>query len=117
LKSICFPSSCVKINWSCFSSCSEEIEVTFESPAKIREILCSNASNVRQLTVPDSVEVVDLWGGGSRGFVCNFGQDSQLRDLSPARSPRKWFGFIRLSEGSLKRIRSRHEWRERGLLG
>jgi hypothetical protein len=110
LKSICVPSSCVTIHWSCFLSCPGAINVTFESPARLREISGFDGATVRQLEVPDSVARLMVRQGGNRGFVCSFGRDSQLASLDTTGLGLHGFGFMRLSEASLKRIREQKDW-------
>jgi hypothetical protein len=120
LKSICIPASCVKIDWRCFSEHAREtVEVTFETPAKLREISRLNGETVSQLAIPDSVEIITVTRGGNRGFVCSFGRDSQLRDLKIIGNYMhrlRGSGFMRLSEASLKRLRPVNEGMGPGLL-
>jgi hypothetical protein len=82
------------------------VVVTFESPAGISRLTGVNAWNLACLEVPDALEVLALASGGCRGFVCSFGRDSQLRELSLQQSWRTEFGFLRMSEPALKRLRA-----------
>jgi hypothetical protein len=111
VQSFCFPGSVVAIDWSCFPAYGEPGEFTFESPACVREILHFTPRKVVEFAMPDSVEVVTVSTGSDRpGFICSFGMNSRLRDLRACHSALTGFGFMRLSEASLKRIRSATEW-------
>jgi uncharacterized protein YuzB (UPF0349 family) len=114
LASMCVPSSCLKIDWNCFSSPTREIEVAFESPAKIQSIFGLNGDLVKPLVLPDSLAAVTVERGGDPGFGCSFGRESQLRHLSIEVPRLKGRGFMRMSERSLKQIRPLTEWRRSG---
>jgi hypothetical protein len=116
LKSFCVPSSCMKIKWSCFANNTAQIIVTFESPARICEILGFDPRSAKQsgtpFEVPDSLEVLRIYQAGDRGFVYRFGRESRLRELSGDTWGPIGFGFMRVSERFLKRIRCQIEFDE-----
>jgi hypothetical protein len=116
LKSFCVPSSCTKIHWSCFAGNTTQIGVTFESPAHISEILGFDTRSLKPsgtvFEVPDSLKVLKLDQSADRGFVYGFGRESQLRELSGDSWGPTGFGFMRVSEKSLKLIRSQIEFDE-----
>jgi hypothetical protein len=118
LQSFCVPSSCLRIHWSCFEN-NAQLVVTFESPARIREILGFDSTNAKQagteFELPDSLEVLRLHQIVDRGFVYRFERNSQLRELSAEGWARIRFGFMRVSERSLKLIRSQIEFEKKSL--
>jgi hypothetical protein len=106
------PASVVAIDWSCFSKCGETTEITFESPSKLEEISQFDLGSIGVVSFPDSVLSLTVSRGSHGRFVGNFGRDSQLRELRAYGPGLRGSGFIRLSEPSLKRIRSAAEWKK-----
>jgi hypothetical protein len=98
---------------------SAPIVVTFESPAKIRQILGFDGRNAKQsgteFEMPDSLEVLRLHHSVDLGFVYRFGRNSQLREFNADGWGRIRFGFMRVSERFLKLIRSQIEFEEESL--
>jgi hypothetical protein len=111
LESLCISASVVEVDWSWICRYAGTIGITFESPCRVREISNLNPGSRASFSVPDLVEVLTLSRGGDRGFVCDFGRNSQLRDLRNSSRIRQGFGFMRLSELSVKRIRDMIEWK------
>jgi hypothetical protein len=107
LKSFRIPPLVLEINWCCFD---RQTEITFQSPSKLQRIIGFYYGRAGSFSIPDSVESLIRWQGGDRGFVCHFGVHSRLRDVN-GDYPRLRYGFMRLSEPSLKRIRSGIEGR------
>jgi hypothetical protein len=110
LRSFCIPCSVRAIDWTCFANCGQGTEITFESPARVDQILNFDPGKGVALVMPDSVEIVSVAADRDCGFVCEFGVDSKLRELRRGRYMRPGSGFMRISEASLKRIRNGNEW-------
>jgi hypothetical protein len=114
LNSFCVPASVTFINWNCFVRSNTAIDVTFESPSRVKEIGQFSLKATPVVSLPDSVESLSVVRDGARGSICRFGRDSRLRDLgiSHVEFHRDGAGFMRLIESSLKRLRGVIEWRE-----
>jgi hypothetical protein len=109
LKSFCIPALVEVVDWCCFGRCADAIQVTFESPCRVRDISNLHRGMRSSFLVPDSVGVLTIDRLGDRWFFCDFGPNSRLQDLGPTSPPHQGFGFMRLSEPSVKRIRSSME--------
>jgi hypothetical protein len=59
--------------------------------------------------MPDSLEHLIVEYGGHRVSICQFERTSKL-ELLESGGKMRGFGFMRISEPSLKKIRSVHEW-------
>jgi hypothetical protein len=110
LTSFYVPSSVITIDWTCFRP--GPVEVTFEAPARVRQIVDFSPGSGVEFAMPDSVEVLTVSAARECGFVCQFGLNSQLRELWEGEVTRVGAGFLRLTEASLKRIRPTREWME-----
>jgi hypothetical protein len=110
LKSFRIGASVVAVEWSCFRSSREPVEVTFESPSQVREILNFRLGEGIEIALPDSVEILEIGRARDPGSVCTFGTDSRLRDLRFSAHTSQRLGFMRVSEAFLKRRRSMMEW-------
>lgn len=104
------PGSVAVINWTCFQSANTAVDATFELPSRVRAVVEFDPGRVTELAMPDSAEVMTITRGGKRGFICHFGPDSRLQDLLVVSAKLRGFAFMRLSQASLKRIRSASEW-------
>jgi hypothetical protein len=116
-KAFCVAASVDALDWFYFAECNKAIEITFESPCRVREISHFNPGRRSWFSVPDSVEILTIDRGGERGFVYDFGRNSRLRELRNRFWNGYGFGFMRLSESSVKCIRGNIESRERSQFG
>jgi hypothetical protein len=112
LKSICIPSSVQIIDGLAFCGCSSLSLLTFESPSLLRVFSWELPQRGTRIDIPDSVRFIacQIQLKHSRHAVLNFGAESELDRFHLSNNHyRKCGAFIRYSELTLRRFRSRPE--------
>jgi hypothetical protein len=106
LKSFSVPSSVEFIGTYCFSGFL--LDLTFESPSHLRELLSFVTRDAYSVDIPDSVEVLEtVLEGFFHALIINFGQGSHLRSVRLSRflSQFRAAAFVRVASQRLKVIR------------
>jgi hypothetical protein len=86
LRSLFLPSSVEFVGPRCFGGCQRLSSLTFGSPSHLRELLHLPRALSGFISIPDSVEILGLFGSlsGLRTEVLIFGVESRLREIRTA---------------------------------